>query len=149
MGAIITVASKKTNDMVSLKEAAQLLGAGYSSVYKWVMDGKIRAVKIKGALGGAYYIELDELNDFEKHGNYRTRRRAKKLAPKSLIDILETMSDEQQQALLAAVGSTAKILSMPLTGEQLGLVKGTLNNVINGKLLFDIQEKAPELMEVG
>lgn len=144
MGALVTVYSEKTNEMVSIKEAAEILGSGYSSVYKWVEEGRIPSCKVKG--DRSRYILIEELNNFEKYGNYRTRQRKKK--PKSLIDILKTMSDEQQQALLAAVGSTAKILSMSLTGEQLGLAKGTLNNVINGKLLFDIQEKAPELMEV-
>ena len=148
MGAVVEICGKKTDDMLSVREAAVMLGAGVSTINKYVATGKIKACKIPGSK--AHYIRLDELNDFEQNGSLKTRSRKKTLEKKEnrMIQILESMDNEQQKALLAAVGSVARLMMMHLNDDQLGMAKATLEATIDGSLTFDILVNAPELMEV-
>ena len=146
MGAVVTIKKAKTDDMLTLKEAAVMLGAGYSTVSKWVALGKIPACKIKGSK--AYYISLDDLNEFEKYGNLRTRQKVKPAKPKTSVDILETMSKTQQTLLLEAIAASSRLLAMTTNQDQIGLIKSCLDNVINNPaFLASIVNGAPEIME--
>lgn len=148
MGAIVTVKKAKTDDMLTLKEAAVMLGAGYSTVSKWVALGKIPACKLKGSK--AYYISLEDLNEFEKYGNLRTRQKRKVVddedKPKSSDDILKTLTEDQQKLLLEAIASTTKLLISTTDPDQLGMIKANLRSLIDGPLLGAILEHAPEFV---
>jgi len=144
MGAVVTLVKEKTDDMVSVKDAAMLLGAGYSTVNRWVYDGKIPACKVKGSK--THYIKIDDLNSFEQNGSIRKRGCKKKV--RSSVEILETMSDTQQELLLEAYAATAKLLAITFDIDQIGMIKATLNNLINNdETLSSVLETAPEIIE--
>ena len=148
MGAIVTVKKAKTDDMLTLKEAAVMLGAGYSTVSKWVALGRIPACKVKGSK--AYYISLEDLNEFEKYGNLRTRQKRKVVddedKPKSSDDILKTMTEDQQKLLLEAIASTTRLLVITTDPDQLGMIKANLRSLIDGPLFEAVLAHAPEFV---
>ena len=146
MGAIVTVKGKKTDDMLSIKEAAVMLGAGVSTVNNWVATGKIPACKVTGSK--AHYILVDDLNDFEQNGSFRARNRKKTKKVKTPEDILNTMTKKQQELFLEAYASTARLLAMTFDIDQIGVIKATLSDILNNsETLSNLVNNAPEIME--
>ncbi len=48
MGTLVNVIKEKTDDLFTIKEAAEILGASPSAVNLWVRDGRILCVKVEG-----------------------------------------------------------------------------------------------------
>jgi excisionase family DNA binding protein len=48
------------DNTLSIKETANIINRSTQTVYKYILDGKLKAVK----LGKSYYIELEELRRF-------------------------------------------------------------------------------------
>ena len=146
MGALVTIKPEKTEDMLTIKESAHILGAGASTVSRWVADGKLPACKVKGSK--AYYILVDDLNDFEKYGNVRTRQKKHIKKERSSVEIINTMSEMQQGLLLEAVSSISKLLAITIDVDQIKTIKGVLNDTVNSdEFLSQIFKSAPELLE--
>lgn len=147
MGARVTKSGTKTDDMLSLKEAAIILGVAPGTISKHVATGKLPAYKITGSK--AYYIKTDDLNRYEQDGAIKPRKKRKVEEddkPKSSVDILETMTEDQQKLLLESVAATTKLLVITTDPDQLGMIKTTLRSLIDGPFLGAVLEHAPEFM---
>ena len=146
MGARVTKSGTKTDDMLSLREAAIILGVAPGTISKHVATGKLPVYKITGSK--AYYIKTDDLNRYERDGiiKPRKKRKVEEDKPKSSDDILKTMTEDQQKLLLEAIASTTKLLVITTDPDQIGMIKANLRSLIDGPLFGAILAHAPEFV---
>lgn len=147
MGARVTKSGTKTDDMLSLKEAAIILGVAPGTISKHVATGKLPVYKITGSK--AYYIKTDDLNRYEQDGIIKPRKKRKVEEddkPKSSDAILETMTEDQQKLLLEAIASTTKLLVITTDPDQIGMIKANLRSLIDGPLFEAVLAHAPEFV---
>ena len=147
MGARVTKSGTKTDDMLSLKEAAIILGVAPGTISKHVATGKLPVYKITGSK--AYYIKTDDLNRYEQDGVIKPRKKRKVEEddkPKSSDAILETMTKDQQKLLLEAIASTTRLLVITTDPDQIGMIKANLRSLIDGPLFEAVLAHAPEFV---
>jgi excisionase family DNA binding protein len=49
--------------LYTLHEVAELLGAAYITIYRWVVSGKLKSIKV----GGQYRVRQSDLDEFVFH----------------------------------------------------------------------------------